>query len=119
MAKIVNTKTGDVIYSDETSNCYGVIADFIEAHDITITTYECLSDIIKTMNGDTITPFNTIAELIENIPEILTATEESTIVQINKDKIYFFVLPYEYEYDATVWNGILQTVFPEYSVIDE
>ena len=122
MAKIINTKTGEVIYSDENSNCYGIVANFLENNTKTGTytatiVYECLSDLIETMTGDSVTPFNNVGEMIKHIPDILTASEESTIIQLLESN-NFFVLPYDYEDDENGWNTILQTVFPEYSVID-
>ena len=122
MAKIINTKTGEVIYSDENSNCYGIVSNFLENNTKTGTytatiVYECLSDLIETMTGDSVTPFNNVGEMIKHIPDILTASEESTIIQLLESN-NFFVLPYDYEDDENGWNTILQTVFPEYSVID-
>ena len=121
MAKIVNTKTGEVIYSDDDLNYYGVVEDFIEKNnsDYSVTIYECLSKLIKTMTGDASTPFNTVAELIHYIPDIMTATEETTIVELWADTVYYFVLPYDYEDDLNGWNKVLQTIYPEYSVIDD
>ena len=123
MAKIINTKTNEVIYSDENSNCYGIVSNFLENNTKTgmyigTVVYECLSDLIKTMTGDAVTPFNNIAELIKYIPDILTATEETAIIQLIEPNL-FFVLPYDYEDDTNGWNKILQTVFPEYSIVSE
>ena len=123
MAKIINTKTDEVIYSDENSNCYGIVSNFLEnntktgAYTTTIV-YECLSDLVETMTGDSITPFNNVSEMIKHIPDILTASEESTIIQLPESN-QFFVLPYDYEDYTSEWNKILQTVFPEYSVVSE
>ena len=123
MAKIINTKTGEIIYSDENSNCYGIVSNFLENNTKTGTytttiVYECLSDLVETMTGDSITPFNNVGEMIKHIPDILTASEESAIIQLIEPNL-FFVLPYDYEDDVNGWNKILQTIYPEYSVIDE
>ena len=123
MAKIINTKTGEIIYSDENSNCYGIVSNFLENNTKTGTytttiVYECLSDLVETMTGDSITPFNNVGEMIKHIPDILTATEETAIIQLIEPNL-FFVLPYDYEDDVNGWNKILQTVYPEYSVIED
>ena len=123
MAKIINTKTNEVIYSDENSNCYGIVSNFLENNTKTgtyigVIVYEYLSDLIKTMTGDAVTSFNNVGEMIKHIPDILTASEESTIIQLPESN-QFFVLPYDYEDYTSEWNKILQTVFPEYSVVSE
>ena len=123
MAKIINTKTGEVIYSDENSNCYGIVSNFLENNTKTgtyigVIVYEYLSDLIKTMTGDAVTSFNNVGEMIKHIPDILTATEETAIIQLIEPNL-FFVLPYDYEDDTNGWNKILQTVFPEYSIVSE
>ena len=123
MAKIINTKTNEVIYSDENSNCYGIVSNFLENDTKTgtyigVIVYEYLSDLIKTMTGDAVTSFNNVGEMIKHIPDILTATEETAIIQLIEPNL-FFVLPYDYEDDTNGWNKILQTVFPEYSVVSE
>lgn len=123
MAKIINTKTGDVIYSNKDYTMCATVTNFLDNNTKTgtytgIIVYEYLSDLIKTMTGDAITSFNNVGEMIKYIPDILTATEETAIIQLIELN-QFFVLPYDYEDDANGWNKILQTVFPEYSVIAE
>lgn len=123
MAKIINTKTKEVIFENEDSNCYGIVNEFLDKYSstnyyTTIVVYERLSELIETMTGDSITPFNTVGKMIGYIPEILTATEETAIIHLMFGGDYFFVLPYDYEEDVNGWNKVLQTVFPEYSIID-
>lgn len=123
MAKIINTITGEVIYSDYDSTMCTTVTNFLNNNTKTgsyigVIVYEYLSDLIKTMTGDAITPFDNIGEMIKYIPDILTAAEETAIIQLIKLN-QFFVLPYDYEDDTNGWNKILQTVFPEYSVIDD
>lgn len=123
MAKIINTKTGEVIYSDDDSTMCNVVSTFFERYTKTgmyigVVVYECLSDLIKTMTGDAITSFNNVGEMIKHIPGILTATEETAIIQLTEPNL-FFVFPYDYEDYTDGWNKVLQTVFPEYSVIAE
>ena len=123
MTKIVNTKTGDVIYSNEYGTVCQTVSIFFERYSKTGTyigtiVYEHLSELIETMTGDAITPFNNVGEMIKYIPDILTATEETAIIQLIELN-QFFVLPYDYEDDTNGWNKILQTVYPEYSVIDD
>ena len=121
MAKIINTKTGEIIYSDEDSTMCATVTNFLDNNTKTgtyigVIVYEYLSDLIKTMTGDAVTSFNNVGEMIKHIPDILTATEETAIIQLIEPNL-FFVLPYDYEDDANGWNKILQTVYPEYSVI--
>jgi hypothetical protein len=123
MAKIINTTTGEVIYSNKDYTMCATVTNFLDNNTKTgtyigIIVYEYLSDLIKTMEGDAVTPFNNIGEMIKYIPDILTAEEETAIIQL-MELNQFFVLPYDYEDDANGWNKILQTVFPEYSVIDD
>lgn len=123
MTKIINTTTGEVIYSNEYGTVCQTVSIFFERYSKTgvyigTIVYEHLSELIETMTGDAITPFNNVGEMIKHIPDILTATEETAIIQLIELN-QFFVLPYDYEDDVNGWNKILQTVFPEYSVIDE
>ena len=123
MTKIINTITGEVIYSDYDSTMCTTVTNFLDNNTKTgsyigVIVYEYLSDLIKTMTGDAVTPFNNIGEMIKYIPDILTAAEETAIIQLIELN-QFFVLPYDYEDDTNGWNKILQTVFPEYSVIDD
>ena len=123
MTKIINTITGEVIYSNEYGTVCQTVRIFFERYSKTgvyigTIVYEHLSELIETMTGDAVTPFNNIGEMIKYIPDILTATEETAIIQLIELN-QFFVLPYDYEDDTNGWNKILQTVFPEYSVIDD
>ena len=123
MVKIVNTKTGEVIYSNEYGTVCQTVRIFFERYSKTSVyigtiVYEHLSELIETMTGDAITPFNNVGEMIKYIPDILTATEETAIIQLIELN-QFFVLPYDYEDYTDGWNKILQTVYPEYSVIDD
>lgn len=117
MSKIINTKTNEVIYSKEGCTMCATVESFPELHRFVIV-YEHLSQLISTMVGEGMVPFNNIAELIKYIPDILTASEETVIVQLVESE-QFFVLPYDYEDDTNGWNKVLQSVFPEYSVIAE
>lgn len=117
MSKIINTKTKEVIYSKEGCTMCATVESFPELHRFVIV-YEHLSQLISTMVGEGMVPFNNIAELIKYIPDILTASEETVIVQLVESE-QFFVLPYDYEDDTNGWNKVLQSVFPEYSVIAE
>ena len=123
MAKIINTKTGEVIYSNEYGTVCQAVSIFFERYSKTgiyigTIVYEHLSELIETMTGDSITPFNNVGEMIKHIPDILTATEETAIIQLIEPCL-FFVLPYDYEDNIDGWNKILQTIYPEYSVIDD
>ena len=120
MTKIINTITGEVIYSNEYGTVCQTVPIFFEHYskiEIGTIVYEHLSELIETMTGDAVTPFNNIGEMIKYIPDILTATEETAIIQLIELN-QFFVLPYDYEDDTNGWNKMLQTVFPEYSVVD-
>ena len=123
MAKIINTKTGEIIYYNEESTMCATVINFLDKNTKTgtyigVIVYEYLSDLIKTMTGDAVTSFNNVGEMIKHIPDILTASEESAIIQLPESN-QFFVLPYDYEDYTSEWNKILQTVFPEYSVVSE
>jgi len=123
MAKIINTKTGEVIYSNKDYTMCTTVTNFLDKNTKTgtyigVIVYEYLSDLIKTMTGDAVTPFNNVGEMIKHIPDILTATEETAIIQLIELN-QFFVLPYDYEDYTDGWNKVLQTIYPEYSVIAE
>ena len=117
MSKIINTKTKEVIYSKEGCTHCATVESFAELNRFVIV-YEHLSELISTMVGEGMTPFNNIGELIKYIPDILTASEETVIIQLVESE-QFFVLPYDYENDTKGWNKVLQSVHPEYSVVAE
>ena len=115
MAKIINTNTKEVIYSMEGSTMCATVESFPELNRFVIA-YEALSQLISTTVGEGMVPFNNIGEMIEYIPDLLTATEETVIIQLVESE-QFFVLPYDYEDDTNGWNKILQSVYPEYSIV--
>ena len=117
MSKIINTKTKEVIYSKEGCTHCTTVESFAELNRFVII-YEHLSELISTLDRGVITPFNNIGELIKHIPDILTASEETVIIQLVESE-QFFVLPYDYEDDTKGWNKVLQSVHPEYSVVAE
>ena len=119
MSKIINTKTSEVIYSNEGCTMCATVTNFLDNNTkIHVIVYEYLSDLIRTMIGEGMTPFNNIGEMIKHIPDILTASEETVIIQLIEPCL-FFVLPYDYADDTNGWNKILQTIYPKYSVVAE
>lgn len=106
MSKIINTKTKEVIYSKEGCTIHTTVTNFIEPR-IDVIVYEHLSDLIRNMVG---------YAMIKHRQAISTATKETVVIQLLElDQL--FVLPHDYKNDTNGWNKILQSVFPEYSVI--
>jgi len=110
MSKIINTKTNEVLFSDSNLYVSGAVIEFLQTKEIGCTMYPLLSKLIETMTGDASTPFNTIAEMVEYIPDIMTASEETAILQVWGDEIFFFVLGWDYEEDEKLFTKIIQTV---------
>lgn len=121
MAKIINTKTKEVIYSKEGCTLYTTVTNFTGTH-IFVDDSEYLTGLIRTITKDArykqIPAAEKIIQRVKYIPDRLTASEKTVIVQLLELDL-LFVLPYDYKDDTKGWNKILQTVFPEYSVIAE
>ena len=117
MGKITN-KSGTVLKQDEKYS-YGTVIEFLEENDISYMEWNCLSDIIKTMTGDACTSFNTIGEMIKEIPDITSCGEECYFLCVFDDEIKWFILGWDYEDNTELSNKILHTYFPDYEVIEE
>lgn len=95
----------------------GTVLDFLEDTDRNYQYYPCLSNLIETMTGDACTAFNTIGEMIEEIPDIVSCGEECAFLCVHDDNdSKWFVLGWDHEDNETLWNQILQTYFPNFRV---
>jgi hypothetical protein len=115
MAKIVNKKTGETLLENSENCVWYDTLSFLEKNNYSdgYDLYKCLSNLIKTMAGDACTPFNTIKEMIEAIPDIVNVGEESVILMVftyDTKGIHYFVLPWDYENNAEAWTKVLQEV---------
>lgn len=117
MAKIID-KNRNIIKQDEQYGI-GTVLDLLEDNGYSYIEYGCISDIVKTMTGDASTPFNTIGEMIEHIPEIVSCSEECNVLCVFDDEDKWFILGWDYEGNAEISNQILHTYFPEYEVIEK
>lgn len=54
----------------------GTMLDVLKENDILYMKWNCLSKLIKIMAGDSCTTFNTVDEMIKEIPEIVDCGEE-------------------------------------------
>lgn len=115
MGKIID-KNGNIIKQDE-QTCLYTVLDLLEENDFTYQKWDCLSDLVQTMTGDSITVFNTVGEMVAEIPEILTCGEECEFLCIFGDGVNWFVLGWSNEDNAEVCNKVLKAYFGEYDVI--
>lgn len=119
MGKIIN-RNGKVLKQDENYS-YGTVIDFLAENDISYIEWNRLSDLVKTMAGDACTSFNTIGELIQEIPEIVSCREECSFLCIfsGNGEVKWFILGYDYEGDTELSNKILRYCFPDYEVLED
>lgn len=117
MGKIID-KNGNTIKQDDQYS-YGTVVDFLEENNISCMEWDCLSDLVKTMTGDACTLFNTIGEMIKEIPDILSCSEECAFLYTSDNKTRWFILDWDYEGNTEQNNKILHTYFPEYEVIED
>lgn len=118
MSKIINSKTNEVIASNPNYYVCGVVEDFLSEHGCDTRTYDCLSDLVKTMTGDACTPFNTLAEMIQTMPEIVDCGEETSVFEVFGPTCDYWVLGWDYEGNEKLWTKILQKYFPDYVAIE-
>lgn len=98
----------------------GTVLDFLQDNSINCMLFEYLSELVETMTGDSCTSFNTIGEMIKEIPEIVSCGEECAFLcVIDDDNTKWYILGWNHEDNAKLWNGILQTYFPDYTVVEE
>lgn len=123
MAKIINTKTKEVIYSKEGCTLYTTVTSFTGKH-IYVDDSEFSSGTIKTiarLARGARTPFHDTAafkDISERIKYVTNTTKETVVIQLIELN-QFFIMSCDYKNDTKGWNKILQTIFPEYSVIAE
>lgn len=122
MAKIFDNNNKIMIQDDQ--YLIGTVIEFLEDNDIICMQFDYLSKLIETMTGDSCTAFNTIGEMIKEIPDIVSCGEECAFLfvidndrQGNESK--WFILGWNYEDDIELCNRILQEYFPGYRVVEE
>lgn len=123
--KIVNGRDNSIMFEKETS-AYEIFMDYVyknikdggnseQREDIGIGgiyMFDRLSDIVKTMVGDALTPFETIDEMMQYIPGIENYPEETSVLCIFGDKVRYYILGWDYEDDINLWDKILKDYNP-------
>ena len=117
MGKIIDSK-GTVLKQDENFS-YGTVVNFLYENDINSMEWNCLSDLVKTMTGDACTAFNTVEEMIQEIPDIVSCGEECSFLCVFDDEIKWFILGWNYEDNTELSNTILRTYFPDLQVVED
>lgn len=122
MTKIFDTNNKIVRQDDQYP--IGTVLDFLEDNDIIYLQWKRLSKLIETMTGDASTVFNTIGEMIAEIPEIISCGEECAFLNvINNDRqgseSKWFILGWNYEDDIILCNKILQEYFPGFIIVEK
>lgn len=111
-----------LVRQDDQLSIYTII-EFLEDNNICCMLWETLSNLIASMTGDSCTTFNTIGEMIKEIPDIVSCGEDCAFLcvidndrQGNESK--WFILGWNYENDIELCNRILQEYFPQYRVAE-
>lgn len=118
MARIIDKK-GSIIKQDDQYS-FGTVTEFLEDKGLLCQTWECLSDLVKTMTGDACTSFNTIGEMMKEIPDILSCGEDCAFLCVfDDDRDMWFILGWDYEDNTELNNRILCAYFPDYEVIED
>lgn len=124
MLQIIDKTTKKVEFEDKENKYtpYGFILQFFEGKDIGCYYWETLSELIQTMTGDAVTPFNTIGELIETIPNIVDCTEETEILCVMGKTLQYYIVRdslVDREYNIKYWNLVLQHNFSDLELIEK
>lgn len=120
MGKIFD-KNNKLIKKDDLYSA-GTVMDFLEENDISCEEWYCLSDLIKTMTGNSATPFDTIEEMLKYIPNVLLCSEDCHFLEVydnGRDVSKWYVLGWGNDDNEKMWNGILQEYFPGYKVVED
>jgi hypothetical protein len=122
MSKIYDSN--NVLVKEDDQYSIGTVLDFLEENNILHMKWDCLSKLIKTMAGDSCTAFNTVGEMIKEIPEVVDCGEECAFLCVIDDdrqgnESKWFVLGWDYEDDEILCNRILQEYFTEYRVVEK
>lgn len=120
MSKIIDSNSKVIIEDNQYS--YGTVIDYLQSKNFMVIEYKSLTDLIKTLNGDASTVFNTLGEMIQNIPDIINYGDDCEVLCVIDndvdDNVNWFVLGWDYEDNTKLANKILNTYFPYYKVIE-
>ena len=119
MAKIVNSSTKETVFQNKDLYPSGVVTEYLNNNGFNNTQWETLSELIETMTGDAVTPFNTVGELIKCIPDIVNCGEETAFLCVFGKDIRYYILGWGYDDNMTLWNKILKDYFPALEVMDD
>lgn len=118
MSRIINNQ-GNVLHEDNDSFNVYVVLDYLEEQGESCTVYDTLSDLMKTMTGDSETPFNSIRELLEYTPDIIDCGEETHTVFIYGSGIYGYIMEWNNEDSIELANKILKDFYPELKIVED
>lgn len=118
MAKIINSSTGETVYQNKELSPFGIVTEYLDNNGLDNRQWETLSELIETMTGDAVTPFNTVGELIECIPDIVNYGEETAVLCVFEN-VKYYILGWGYDDNFTLWNKILKNYFPTLDVMDD
>lgn len=121
MGKIIDKNKKVVREQDNQLLLYTVI-DFLECnHNYICNKWDTLSELVETTCGDSITPFNTIGEMIATIPDIIDCDEECTTLSVidENNDMKWFILGYSKENNMEIANKVLHCYFPELEVVED
>jgi hypothetical protein len=117
MARIINIQTGEIIRPEDNQTVYGTLIDYLPEKGKDIVEWVRLSDLIQTMTGDSITPFNTIAVMIQCIPDIVNCGEECAFLCVFSNTVDYYIMGWDYEEDEKLCNAILQKYYPIQKIV--
>lgn len=116
--KIIDTVTNKTLKNNKDLTAYGTLIDFLEHGNYSYSEFFGVSELCKTLTGDAVTPFNTVGEMVAQIPEILTCGEEVLILCVYSDTIDYFIFPWSYEDDVKTCNKVLQKYLPWLQIVE-
>lgn len=123
MIKLFDDKNNTIIENDDLYPI-AIIISFLEENGFVCMEFDYLSELIETMTGDSSTAFNTIGEMLKEIPDIVCCGEECSFLQVidldnDSDGIKWFILGWNNEDNIELCNKIIQTYFPGYVIIED
>ena len=120
MSKIIDA-SGKCVLKDYDELPFFTVINYLHKNKVHYALYNRLSELILTLDGDASMPFNTVGEMIEEIPEIVTCGEETRFLMAHNDGEFHWFIFKDYDFDESyeTANKILQTFFPGYCVVKD
>lgn len=111
MAKIIDNDN-NIVIEDEYQTVAGIVCDYLESNNYHCEVWNTIPQLIETLTGNSITPFNTIGEMIQRIPDIINCGAEDSVICVFSKTLDYYIISFGKDEDENLLNSILSKYFP-------